>query len=117
MVLSVSGSNDHEQEEDDNCDEIEVEEEQKEYEWKDYSAKGLQTLLSQQPDFANEKCMLEEELEAKGDLCIFLPKFHCELNMIEVIWDVVNTTSAAHSIKTKELCVRLLVAKVVIHLV
>ena len=86
LVLSVCGSNDHEQEEDDSCDEIEVEEEQKEYEWKDYSAKGLQTLLSQQPDFANEKCMLEEELEAKGDLCIFLPKFHCELNMIELIW-------------------------------
>ena len=83
---------DHEYAEEGNEDSDEPEEEEdgeqevKEYEWKDYSAKGLQTLLSQQPDFADEKCMLELELKARGDLCLFLPKFHCELNMIELIW-------------------------------
>lgn len=56
------------------------------YEWKDYSQRGLQLLLSKQEDFASEKSMLQIELEKGGDHVLFLPKFHCELNMIELIW-------------------------------
>ena len=33
---------------------------------------------------ANEqKSSVQEVIEAAGHLCIFLPKFHCELNFIE----------------------------------
>ncbi|KIL56227.1 hypothetical protein M378DRAFT_50672, partial [Amanita muscaria Koide BX008] len=43
-------------------------------------------LLSQQDDFINQPSMLETLLKASGHECIFLPKFHCELNPIEMYW-------------------------------
>ncbi|TFK91730.1 hypothetical protein K466DRAFT_482133 [Polyporus arcularius HHB13444] len=43
-------------------------------------------LLSQQDDFVNQKSMLELVIEEAGHACIFLPKFHCELNPIEMYW-------------------------------
>jgi hypothetical protein len=30
--------------------------------------------------------MLEEVIKAAGHECVFLPKFHCELNPIEMYW-------------------------------
>ena len=39
-----------------------------------------------QPDFKNQKCALEEAILEAGHLCIFYPKFHCELNFIERYW-------------------------------
>ena len=38
------------------------------------------TILAQQPDFLAQKSLVQEVVEAAGHLCIFLPKFHCELN-------------------------------------
>src|SRR6266702_3209697 len=29
--------------------------------------------------------LLEQTITAQGDLCVFLPKFHCELNLIEMV--------------------------------
>jgi hypothetical protein len=43
-------------------------------------------ILFTQPDFANQKSMLEEHCEARGYEVIFFPKFHCELNCIEQSW-------------------------------
>jgi hypothetical protein len=37
-------------------------------------------------DFINEKPMIQHFLEARGHVCIFYPKFHCELNPIEMLW-------------------------------
>ena len=48
----------------------------------------LRRVLSQQPDFMEQKCMLQEYIEACGHKCFFLPKFHCELNTMEMIWGV-----------------------------
>jgi len=45
----------------------------------------LARLLSQQEDFANQPSMLETLIKAAGHECIFLPKFHCELNPIEMV--------------------------------
>ena len=45
----------------------------------------LAQLLSQQEDFANQPSMLETLIKAAGHECIFLPKFHCELNPIEMV--------------------------------
>ena len=42
-------------------------------------------LLSQQDDFVNQESMLESFIKAEGHLCLFLPKFHCELNPIEMV--------------------------------
>jgi hypothetical protein len=42
-------------------------------------------LLSKQEDFANQPSMLETLIKSRGHECIFLPKFHCELNPIEMV--------------------------------
>ena len=42
-------------------------------------------LLSHQDDFADQISMLENMITKQGHLCIFLPKFHCELNLIEMV--------------------------------
>jgi len=46
----------------------------------------LMCLLSKQDDFHFQKSLLEQKLKAKGHMCVFLPKFHCELNFIEQCW-------------------------------
>ena len=30
--------------------------------------------------------LLQQEVQSRGHLCIYLPKFHCELNSIEHCW-------------------------------
>ena len=47
-------------------------------------------ILELQPDFQEQKSMVQEVIEAAGHLCIFLPKFHCELNFIEFFWGAVK---------------------------
>ena len=42
-------------------------------------------LLSQQEDFVNQESMVETLIKGAGHECIFLPKFHCELNPIEMV--------------------------------
>jgi len=42
-------------------------------------------LLSRQDDFNNQLSMLETIISNAGHKCIFLPKFHCELNPIEMV--------------------------------
>lgn len=42
-------------------------------------------LLSKQDDFANQPSQLETLIKGAGHECIFLPKFHCELNPIEMV--------------------------------
>jgi hypothetical protein len=47
-------------------------------------------ILDSQPDFLEQKSLVQEVIEAAGHLCIFLPKFHCELNFIEFFWGSVK---------------------------
>ena len=42
-------------------------------------------LLSKQDDFRLQESLLEQKIKAKGHICMFLPKFHCELNPIEMV--------------------------------
>ncbi|TFK17381.1 hypothetical protein FA15DRAFT_683542 [Coprinopsis marcescibilis] len=53
----------------------------------DFCAKQI---LDLQPDFKEEKSLVQEIIMEAGHLCIFLPKFHCELNFIEYFWGAVN---------------------------
>ncbi|KIJ99515.1 hypothetical protein K443DRAFT_8330 [Laccaria amethystina LaAM-08-1] len=42
--------------------------------------------LSKQEDFTNQISVLKTVIREAGHECIFLPKFHCELNPIEMYW-------------------------------
>jgi hypothetical protein len=44
-----------------------------------------QRILSKQDDFTNQISMLKSVIREAGHECIFLPKFHCELNPIEMV--------------------------------
>ena len=46
----------------------------------------MQCVLFLQPDFVNEKPLLQLVIEKAGHKCLFHPKFHCELNPIEMVW-------------------------------
>lgn len=43
-------------------------------------------ILFCQPDFKNQKSELEEIAMDCGHIVVFYPKFHCELNFIEMCW-------------------------------
>ena len=43
-------------------------------------------VLSLQPDFLAQKPLVKEVIESRGHKVIFYPKFHCELNFIEMFW-------------------------------
>src|SRR6185436_6855797 len=46
----------------------------------------MRKILSLEEDFKSQKLQLQEEIEKKGHICIFYPKYHCELNYIEMYW-------------------------------
>ena len=48
---------------------------------------GSEKLCTAKQDFKEQKGRLQEELESHGQLIIFYPKFHCELNSIEQYWN------------------------------
>ncbi|KAJ7059975.1 hypothetical protein C8F01DRAFT_1084402 [Mycena amicta] len=43
-------------------------------------------LMFSQPDFVAQKSALQELVESRGHICDFYPKYHCELNFIEMYW-------------------------------
>jgi hypothetical protein len=46
----------------------------------------LSWVLLLQEDFVNEKPEIQHYLEGTGHVCMFYPKFHCEINLIEMLW-------------------------------
>ena len=54
-------------------------------------------VLSLQPDFLAQKPLVKEVIESRGDKVIFYPKFHCELNFIEMFWGVHGIIVIIHS--------------------
>jgi transposase len=55
--------------------------------WTDCCAKQI---LDHQPDFQAQKSLVQETIEGTGHTCVFLPKYHCEINFIEYFWGVVK---------------------------
>ena len=47
-------------------------------------------MSSQISHFGEQKPLVQEVIESAGHLCIFLPKYHCELNFIEFFWGAVK---------------------------
>ncbi|KAI7953739.1 hypothetical protein MJO28_006286 [Puccinia striiformis f. sp. tritici] len=56
-------------------------------------------ILSLQSDFANERPLLQEIIEDAGHICLFLPKFHCELNPIELFWSLSETEPSVQDLQ------------------
>ena len=50
------------------------------------NADQMRQVLGEMDDFKNEKSRIEHFLEERGHICLFLPKFHPELNPIERVW-------------------------------
>jgi hypothetical protein len=53
-------------------------------------------ILQIQPDFLNQKSMLKEIAEEQDQQVIFYPKFHCELNFIEMYWGASKRYTREH---------------------
>ena len=51
------------------------------------NADDMRVVLSNHEDFRTEKTIIEHYLVNRGHLVYFIPKFHCELNPIERVWD------------------------------
>ncbi|KAI5811939.1 hypothetical protein BZA77DRAFT_360145 [Pyronema omphalodes] len=47
-------------------------------------------IMESQPDFVQEKSLIEIQIVKRGHECLFYPKFHCELNDIEFHWGAVK---------------------------
>ena len=46
--------------------------------------------LSVQEDFMKQRIWLKEIVEDRGHRLIFFPKYHCELNFIEMVWGYIK---------------------------
>ena len=56
-----------------------------------YNTKGIKleemrAILADHDEFKNEKCRVDTFLSNSSHTCVFIPKFHCELNPIERVW-------------------------------
>ena len=49
-------------------------------------ADDMRKTLKERHDFKYEKTKVETMVAARGHRCIFIPKYHCELNPIECVW-------------------------------
>ena len=47
-------------------------------------------LLSKQDDFQLQQLLLKTKITKRRHYCVFLPKFHCELNPIEMVFYLFN---------------------------
>ena len=62
----------------------------------------LEYLLSEQPDFKDQQNAIQELVISRGHYCIFLPKYHPELNFIERYWSRVKWHARQYSDGSKE---------------
>ena len=57
----------------------------------------MRELISTHPDFRDEQPEIVKFLRRSGFGCIFLPKFHCEINPIEKCWVQAKCYTRAHT--------------------
>ena len=53
---------------------------------KGMKAADMRAKLKSYPDFGNSKTLLEELIESRGHICVYYPKYYCELSPIELVW-------------------------------
>jgi transposase len=49
--------------------------------------------MRMQPDFQSERPKIVEIIREGGHEVVFLPKFHCELNPIEMVWSIIKKSN------------------------
>jgi len=54
-------------------------------------------IIKQHQDINNTKTILCELIEEHGHICVYLPKYHCELNPIERCWCHAKKYTRAYS--------------------
>jgi hypothetical protein len=54
-------------------------------------------IMASQSDFANKRPLLEQIIEDAGHVCLFLPKFHCKMNPIELFWSFIKDSKFHHT--------------------
>lgn len=52
----------------------------------DMRAGDMRNKLKTFTDFQRQKTILEQYIESRGHICLYYPKFHCELSPIERVW-------------------------------
>ena len=57
----------------------------------------MRKLIKSYPDFQQQKTILEDRVERRGHICLFYPKFHCELSPIERVWCQSKQYTRAHA--------------------
>ena len=57
----------------------------------------MRRILAEHDDFKNEKCRVDTFLSSCGHRCVFIPKFHCELNPIVCVWSQSKRYTRAHT--------------------
>ena len=63
----------------------------------DMSALDMREVLLEFEDFRCQKTLLEELVERQRHICIYIPKYHCELSPIERAWCHSKKHIAAHN--------------------
>jgi hypothetical protein len=61
-----------------------------------------QRTMANQPDFKNQKTILELLVEARGHTILYFPKFHCELNWIKQCWGMAKRVYWDYPISSSE---------------
>jgi hypothetical protein len=61
-------------------------------------------ILSPQSDFVNERPLLQTIIKDAGHICLFLPKFHCNLNPIKLFWSYIKEFKLIHNYTFPSLC-------------
>ncbi|KAF8269296.1 hypothetical protein EI94DRAFT_1574630, partial [Lactarius quietus] len=51
-------------------------------------------ILDLQPNFQAQKSLVQETIENAGHICVFLSKYHCEINFIKYFWENCDYTFA-----------------------
>ena len=59
-------------------------------------ADDMRKTLKEMHDFKYEKTKVETMIAARGHRCIFIPKYHCELNPIERVWGHAKHYTRSH---------------------
>ncbi len=59
-------------------------------------AEKMREVLGKHPDFLHQRTMLQDKVESRGHVCMYLPKYHCELNPIERNWCHAKKYTRAH---------------------